>query len=96
VQTLKDKPFALVGVNVGGNGKNLKSVVKKENLTWRSFADEGDAGQGPIAAQWNLTSTPTLYVLDAHGVIRYKWVGGPGEKLIDAALEKLIHETETQ
>jgi hypothetical protein len=94
VQTLKDKPFALIGVNVGGNGKNLKDVVKKENLTWRSFADEGTAGAGPIAGRWNLTNTPTLYVLDPSGVIRYKWVGGPGENAIDAALEKLMKEVE--
>jgi hypothetical protein len=94
VQTLKDKPFALIGVNVGGNAKHLKDVVKKENLTWRSFADGGTAGAGPIAGRWNLMNTPTLYVLDPRGVIRYKWVGGPGEKAIDAALEKLMKEVE--
>jgi hypothetical protein len=81
-------------VNVGGNGKNLKDVVKKENLTWRSFADSGTAGAGAIATRWNLTNTPTLYVLDGRGVIRYKWVGGPGEKAIDAALDKLMKEIE--
>jgi hypothetical protein len=69
-------------------------VVKRENLTWRSFADPGDAGQGAIAARWNLTNTPTLYVLDARGVIRYKWSGGPGREAIDAALDKLIKEVE--
>ena len=68
--------------------------MKKENLTWRSFADQGDAGQGPIAARWNLTSTPTLYVLDARGVIRCKWPGGAGSEAIDAALDKLIKEVE--
>jgi hypothetical protein len=26
------------------------------------------------------------------GVIRYKWIGAPGEKAIDTALEKLIAE----
>ena len=81
-------------MNVGGNGKNLKDVVKKENLTWRSFADPGDAGQGAIAARWNLTSTPTFYVLDARGVIRSKWPGGASPDVIDAALEKLIKEVE--
>jgi hypothetical protein len=91
---LKDKPFALIGVNVGGNAKNLKAVVTKENLTWRSFADPGDPGQGPIAARWNLTSTPTLYALDPRGVIRYKWVGGPGEKAIDAAVNELVNEAQ--
>ena len=38
--------------------------------------------------------TPTLDVLDPRGVIRYKWVGGPGEKAIDSALEKLMKEVE--
>ena len=51
MQTLRDKPFALIGVNVGGNAKNLKDVMTKENLTWRSFAELGNAGQGAIAAR---------------------------------------------
>ena len=81
-------------MNVGGNAKNLKDVVKKENLNWRSFADLGNAGQGAIAARWNLTSTPTLYVLDARRFIRYKWPGCPRHESIDAALDKLIKEVE--
>ena len=79
-------------MNVGGNAKHLMDVMKKEGLTWRSFADVGDAGQGAIAARWHLTNTPTLYVLDARGVIRYKWPGSPGHEAIDSALDKLIQE----
>ena len=94
MQTLKDKPFALIGVNVGGNAKNLKDVMRRENVTWRTFADLGDAGQGAIAARWNLTSTPTFYVLDARGVIRSKWPGGASPDVIDATLDELIKEVE--
>jgi hypothetical protein len=62
---------------------------------WRAtFADLGDAGQGAIAARWNLTNTPTPYVLDARGVIRYNWPGGAGHEAIDAALDELIKEVE--
>jgi hypothetical protein len=68
--------------------------MEKEKLTWRSFADPGAIGQGAIATRWNLTGTPTLYVIDHKGVIRHKWVGSPGEKAIDTALEKLIKEAE--
>jgi hypothetical protein len=83
----------LIGVNiVGHDAGKLKKVMEKEKLTWRSFADPGEIGQGAIAAQWNLAATPTLYVLDARGVIRHKWVGSPGAKAIDAALDKLIQE----
>ncbi len=63
--------------------------MDKEKLTWRSFA-----GQGDINAKWNTPGTPTYYVLDPKGVIRYKWVGSPGAKAIDTALEKLIQEAE--
>jgi hypothetical protein len=95
VTNLKDKPFALVGVHVGGlKAKQLKGVAEKEKVTWRSFADAGDVGAGPIATRWNLSATPTLYAIDHAGVIRYKWAGAPGEKVLDAALEKLIQAAE--
>ena len=92
---LKGKPFALIGIHVGGsNAKQLRAVMEKERITWRSFADAGDPGAGPIATKWNLASTPTLYLIDPKGVIRHKWAGAPGEKLIDAALDELIREPE--
>jgi hypothetical protein len=62
--------------------------MEKDNLPWRSFADKG-----AISAKWN-AATPAYYVLDHKGIIRFKWVGNPGAKAIDAAVEKLIHEAE--
>lgn len=88
---LKDKPFALLGIHVGGaTVKQLKEITAKEKITWRSFVDLGNAGAGPIATKWNLSSTPTFYLIDHKGVIRYKWAGPPGEKVLDAAIGKLI------
>jgi peroxiredoxin len=97
VQKFQGKPFALIGVNVAGdNVKQLKQVMDKQNLTWRTFADPGGAGSGAIAASWNLVGTPTLYILDHNGVIRHKWVGSPpGEKAIDRALDHLIKAAES-
>jgi hypothetical protein len=62
--------------------------MAREKMNWRSFAH-----QEAVNAHWN-PSTPSYYVLDARGVIRHKWVGAPGEKAIDTALEKLLHEAE--
>ena len=62
--------------------------METENLNWRSFAY-----QEAINAKWN-PSTPGYYVIDHKGVIRYKWVGHPGEQAIDAALDKLVEEAE--
>ena len=96
MKNLKDKPFALIGVSVGGlNAMQLKEVMDSQQLTWRSFVDAGTAGAGPIATKWNLSVTPTIYLIDHKGAIRHKWAGAPGEKAIDAALEMLIQKAET-
>jgi hypothetical protein len=63
--------------------------MAKEGLHWRSFVD-----RGAIAAKWKPAGTPTFYILDPKGVIRYKWAGAPGGKAIDAALGKLIRKAE--
>ena len=88
MKQLAGKPFALIGIH--GNGyepKKLKAVMEKEKLNWRSFAD-----QRIISPKWSARGTPAYYVFDHKGVIRYKWIGYPGAKAIDAALEKLLKE----
>ena len=95
MKNLQDKPFALIGVHVGGSTvPQLKEIMNKEKLPWRSFVDLGNAGAGEIATRWNHSATPTFYVIDHKGVIRYKWGAPPGTKVMDAALEEVIGEAE--
>ena len=92
VNDLKNKPFVLIGVHINYDGDDagvVKKVMVKERLNWRSFVD-----RGAIADKWRPAGTPAYYIIDAQGVIRYKWAGAPGAKAIDAALEKLIQEAE--
>ena len=67
--------------------KKLKEIMEKEKITWLSI------GSQAVTSRWS-AGTPTYFVLDGKGVIRYKWVGSPGEKAIDTALEKLLHQSE--
>ena len=90
VKRLANKPFALIGVNSDGDRAKLKTVIQKENITWRSFWDGGGTG-GPIATAWNVQSWPTIYVLDAEGRIRYKNVR---EATLDNAIDTLLAEME--
>ena len=87
VARLKDKPFALLGVNSDSKAK-VKAALKRENITWRSFWDGGDA-QGPIATAWNVSGWPTIYVLDHKGTIRFKGVRG---EAMDKAVDQLLAE----
>ena len=88
VKRLADKPFVLLGVNSDRDHDELKKVLEKEQITWRSWYDGGSTS-GPIATRWNVHGWPTIYVLDAQGVIRYKGVRGHD---MDEAVDKLLKE----
>lgn len=91
VKRLKDKPFALLGVNSDRELEDLKPRLEEESITWRSFWNGPEGTQGPISAKWNVRSWPTIYVIDHKGVIRFKNVRG--EKM-DEAVEQLLEEME--
>jgi hypothetical protein len=91
VKNLSDKPFVLLGVNSDPDLEVLKKAMEKEQLTWRAFRNDGSTS-GPIATRWNIRGWPTLYVIDAKGVIRHKWMGNPGDDVLDQSLNILIEE----
>jgi len=88
VKRLDGKPFALLGINSDKDRNDLKKVMEKEQITWRSWWDGGNTS-GPIASQWNVHGWPTIYVLDCKGVIRYKNVRG---EAMDKAVDTLLAE----
>ena len=89
VKRLEGKPFALLGVNSDADRKALKSVIKQEQITWRSWWNGGSTN-GPISRLYRVSGWPTIYVIDAKGVIRYKNVRGPAmDKAIDTLLKEM-------
>lgn len=92
VEKYAKDPFVILGVNSDDDPEELKPVLEKERITWRSFWNGPEGTQGPISKAWNVRGWPTLYVLDAAGVIRYKSLGA-NEAELDAILEELIAKT---
>jgi thiol-disulfide isomerase/thioredoxin len=89
VERLKDKPFALIGVNGDESRDKVKEVMAKEKMTWPSFWNGPRDGDGRLTKAWNVRSWPTVYVLDAKGVIRFKHLRG---KELDKAVDELLKE----
>lgn len=89
MERLKDKPFALIGVNSDIDKTELKKRMGAEKITWRSFWAGELAHDGPIPQSWNVRSWPTIYVLDGKGVIRAK---NPWAKELDGLVDALLAE----
>jgi hypothetical protein len=93
VKKLEGKPFVLIGINSDVDREKLKELLTKQGITWRSFWNDGSTS-GPISTAWNIHGWPTLYLLDHEGVIRYKYVGEPGDKVLNEEIDKLVAEAE--
>ncbi len=82
VERLKDKPFALVSICCDEEKSALVEFLAKESMPWTQCWNGQNGG---ISSAWEVTYYPTVYVLDANGVIRHKDLRGE-------ELEKAINE----
>jgi thiol-disulfide isomerase/thioredoxin len=91
VTKFKGRPFALIGVNGDEDKDKANKTVTKHEINWRSFWNGKEGPGGPISRDWNVRGWPTVYVIDAKGVIRHKYLHG---KRLDGPLEELVAEAE--
>ena len=89
VKRLEDQPFDLIGINSDGSRDVLLNILEANDITWRQVVD--GSTEGPLATRWNVNGWPTIYVLDAKGVIRAKGLRGPE---LEKAVEELLKEME--
>jgi thiol-disulfide isomerase/thioredoxin len=88
VARLKDKPFILVSISADEQKSTLTDFLKETKMPWTHW---WNGTEGGIVEDWEVKYFPTIYVLDARGVIRYKDVRG---KEMDEAVDKLLAETD--
>src|SRR5262249_4063662 len=93
VKRLEGKPFALIGINSDQDREETKKKNQEEHITWRSFWN-GGGKHGRISTTWQVQGWPTLYIVDAKGVIRHKYLGSPGPEALDKAIDTLVKEAE--
>lgn len=88
VKKYDNAPFAIIGVN-SDSREAYDREVDSMGVTWRSFMQGSTTG--PIPTKWNVSGWPTIYVIDAEGVIRYRDVRG---EQLEAACDTLIAEAQ--
>ena len=89
VERLKDKPFALIGINSDGDAATVRKLLAEQGITWRNAIDVST--EGPWARAWNVSGWPTIYVLDHKGVIRHRDLR---DDELETAVNALLKELE--
>ena len=89
IEKFKDKPFVILSVSADEDKAALTEFLGTEKMPWSHW---WDGAKGPVTKMFKIKAFPTLYLIDAKGVIREKWVGNPGNEKIDKAVEDLVAE----
>lgn len=90
VKKMEGKPFALIGVNSDSDRQALKPILERERITWRSFWNGPGGTDGSISGRWQVQSWPSIWIIDAQGVIRYRDPDSSAD--IDRAINQLLSE----
>jgi thiol-disulfide isomerase/thioredoxin len=90
VEKLKDKPFALVSISADNTKEDLTKFLSKTEMPWTHWYN---GPRGGFVEKWDVEHFPTIFVLDAKGIIRYKEIRG---KKLEEAVEKLVKEAEAK
>jgi peroxiredoxin len=85
-ERLKDKPFVLLGVNCGDPREKAQQTAKDKQMPWTNVWD-GGTNDGPFQAAYNVEHWPTIYLIDAQGVIQAIDLHGAE---LDKALDELV------
>ena len=67
----KGKPFVMIGIITDTEARDvLKMKLEKDGIEYPNVIS-GSTQHG-VAGEWKIHSYPTLFVIDAQGVIRYR------------------------
>jgi hypothetical protein len=89
VERLANKPFALLGVNGDGEGRAAIPKIKEANINWRYWID---TPQNAIVSRWEVSGYPTVFLIDAKGIVRYRHEGAPSSDELDQEINRLLAE----
>ena len=78
---------ALLGINTDSDKDEYRRQIEETGITWRS-SWQGST-RGPLCELWQVNSFPTLYLLDAKGVIRARDLRG---EAVGVKVDELLAE----
>jgi thiol-disulfide isomerase/thioredoxin len=96
VEKFKDRPFVLVGVNGDDFREQGLDCQQKHQLNWKSLWNGGR--DGAITSLYGIQGWPTVYLIDAKGVVRRRFEGVMPQTphMIEQAIEGMVRELEEQ
>jgi thiol-disulfide isomerase/thioredoxin len=90
VRKYADRPFALISASSDPSKKVLEDFIAKQPMPWVHWWNPDYTAQ----KTFRIWATPTVFVIDHTGVIRFRAIGEINDKQLDKLIEDLVKEAE--
>jgi thiol-disulfide isomerase/thioredoxin len=87
VEKMDGKPFVFVSISADDKKETLTKFIEKTPMPWTHWYN----GTEGVVEAWDIEAFPTIYILDAKGIIRKK-IEGADSDAIDEEVEKLVKQ----
>jgi thiol-disulfide isomerase/thioredoxin len=84
VEKMDGKPFVFVSISADAKKETLTKFIEKTPMPWTHWY----SGTGGVVEAWDVEAFPTIFILDAKGIIRKK-MEGADEEAINEEVENL-------
>ena len=86
------RPFTVLGVANDYDAEAMQAFLDEKGYDWPNILDGQDHANH---LRWEIYNIPTLYIVDAEGVIRHSKVKYWETEFIDQSIEELVREAES-
>jgi thiol-disulfide isomerase/thioredoxin len=90
VQSHAGKPFVFLGVSADKTPSDLKRFLEDQEIHWANIYD---GPEHPLTDAWGVFQFPTLFLIDANGVIRGK--DFVNDRQLERSIDKVLSEMKT-
>jgi peroxiredoxin len=92
-KTYKEKGIDFVGVSIDGSPMKeaISAFVKQEDFGFQALIDELNPDESfKVSDPYGVAGTPTVYVIDGEGVVRFAKVGRASEEELEEVIKQIL------
>jgi peroxiredoxin len=92
-KTYKEKGVEFVGVSIDGSPMKeaISAFVKQEDFGFQALIDELNPDESfKVSDPYGVAGTPTVYIIDGEGVVRFAKVGRASEEELETVIKQIL------
>ena len=92
-KTYKEKGIEFVGVSIDGSPMKdaISAILKQEDYGFQALIDELNPDESfKVSDPYGVAGTPTVYIIDGSGVVRFAKVGRASEEELEEVIKQVL------